>query len=223
MRCRRRLTSSGDATDGSPGCALIGVGGIAATWATVRLIAGPRAGALAAFALTACGPWYGSMFNHTKDIPFAAAMMGATFFLLRAVRALPSPRMRGLGRARTARSRKKVAPIMAAANGMSLVWLNIEPYHGPQAVNAKAARAPARGPAIRRTVAQVAAMPPTPISAHPGEPSVASPLDVSRRRQRTDRRLTLDPHPEVRDTPLVRPRGNLGVRSSYPRDNAQNR
>ncbi len=77
-------------------CALIGVGGIAATWATVRLIAGPRAGALAAFALAACGPWYGSMFNHTKDIPFAAAMMGATFFLLRAVRALPRPRMRDI-------------------------------------------------------------------------------------------------------------------------------
>jgi hypothetical protein len=32
------------------------------------------------------------MFNHTKDIPFAAAMMGATLFLIRAARALPSPR-----------------------------------------------------------------------------------------------------------------------------------
>jgi len=26
------------------------------------------------------------MFNHTKDIPFAAAMMGATYFLLRGAR-----------------------------------------------------------------------------------------------------------------------------------------
>ena len=33
------------------------------------------------------------MFNHTKDIPFAAAMMGATFFLLRAARDLPRPRL----------------------------------------------------------------------------------------------------------------------------------
>ncbi|MBN8966320.1 MAG: glycosyltransferase family 39 protein, partial [Rhizobiales bacterium] len=70
-------------------CAVIGVGGIAATWATARTIAGPRAGALAALSLAVCGVWYGPMFNHTKDIPFAAAMIGATYFLLRAVRGLP--------------------------------------------------------------------------------------------------------------------------------------
>jgi len=33
------------------------------------------------------------MFNHTKDVPFAAAMIGASCFLLRAVRDLPRPRM----------------------------------------------------------------------------------------------------------------------------------
>jgi len=32
------------------------------------------------------------MFNHTKDIPFAAAMMGATLFLIRIARLFPSPR-----------------------------------------------------------------------------------------------------------------------------------
>ena len=31
------------------------------------------------------------MFNHTKDIPFAAAMIGATLFLIRIARRLPSP------------------------------------------------------------------------------------------------------------------------------------
>jgi hypothetical protein len=72
-------------------CALIGIGGIGAAWATARLVAGPRAGAIAAFALATCGPWYGSMFNHTKDIPFAAAMIGASYFLLRASRELPRP------------------------------------------------------------------------------------------------------------------------------------
>jgi len=77
-------------------CALIGVAGIAAAWATARLVAGPRAGAIAAFALAVCGPWYGSMFNHTKDIPFAVAMMGAIYFLLRAARDLPKPRWRDL-------------------------------------------------------------------------------------------------------------------------------
>ena len=75
-------------------CALIGIGGIGAAVATARLIAGPRAGLIAAISLTLCGAWYGSMFNHTKDIPFAAAMMGATLFLFRIGRLLPSPRMR---------------------------------------------------------------------------------------------------------------------------------
>jgi hypothetical protein len=73
-------------------CALIGIGGIGAAAATARLIAGPRAALIAAVALSVCGAWYGTMFNHTKDIPFAAAMMGATLFLIRAARSLPSPR-----------------------------------------------------------------------------------------------------------------------------------
>ncbi len=73
-------------------CALTGIGGIVATWAVARLVAGPRAALLALLALAVCGPWYGSMFNHTKDIPFAAAMMGASYFLLRGARDLPRPR-----------------------------------------------------------------------------------------------------------------------------------
>lgn len=75
-------------------CALIGIAGIAAAGATARLVTGTRAGAIAAFALAVCGPWYGSMFNHTKDVPFGAAMMGATYFLLRAARRLPDARRR---------------------------------------------------------------------------------------------------------------------------------
>jgi hypothetical protein len=77
-------------------CGLTGLGGIVATWAVARLLAGPRAGLLALLALAVCGPWYGTMFNHTKDIPFAAAMMGATYFLLRGTRDLPRPRQRDL-------------------------------------------------------------------------------------------------------------------------------
>jgi hypothetical protein len=73
-------------------CALIGIGGIGAAAATARLVAGPRAALIAAAGFAVCGAWYGTMFNHTKDIPFAAAMMGATLFLIRAARALPSPR-----------------------------------------------------------------------------------------------------------------------------------
>ena len=73
-------------------CAFIGVGGVAATAATARLIAGPRAGLIAAVALAICGSWYGGMFNHTKDIPLAAMMMASCYFLIRASRDLPTPR-----------------------------------------------------------------------------------------------------------------------------------
>jgi len=74
-------------------CAIMGIGGVAASAATARLIAGSRAGLIAAVALVLCGAWYGAMFNHTKDIPFAAAMTGATLFLVRMARRLPSPRV----------------------------------------------------------------------------------------------------------------------------------
>jgi hypothetical protein len=74
--------------------ALTGVGGIVAVWATARAIAVSRAGLLAAVALALCGIWYGAMFNHTKDIPFASAMMGATYCLLLIGRELPRPRLR---------------------------------------------------------------------------------------------------------------------------------
>jgi Dolichyl-phosphate-mannose-protein mannosyltransferase len=73
-------------------CGLIGVGGILAAWATARAIGGARAGLFAALALVTCGVWYGAMFDHTKDIPFAAAMMGALYFLIRIGRELPRPR-----------------------------------------------------------------------------------------------------------------------------------
>lgn len=72
--------------------ATIGILGIAGAFATARLIAGPRAGLIALCALAVCGPYFGGMFNHTKDVPFAAAMIWAVFFILRIGRALPSPR-----------------------------------------------------------------------------------------------------------------------------------
>ena len=75
---------------------LTGLAGIAGAWATARLVAGPRAGAIAAFALAVSGCWYGAMFNHTKDIPFAAAMVWAIYFLLRTARELPQPRWRNV-------------------------------------------------------------------------------------------------------------------------------
>lgn len=68
------------------------MGGIGAAWATARATGGPRAAFFAATAIAVCGIWYGAMFAHTKDVPFAAAMMGALYFLLRLARELPTPR-----------------------------------------------------------------------------------------------------------------------------------
>ena len=77
-------------------CALIGIGGIAAAAATARLIAGPRAAFFTIVALALCGSWYGGMYNHTKGIPLASFMAGAMYFLIRATRDLPTPRIRDI-------------------------------------------------------------------------------------------------------------------------------
>ncbi|HEY3679959.1 MAG TPA: hypothetical protein VGL45_14665 [Bradyrhizobium sp.] len=100
-------------------CALIGIAGIGVTAATARAIAGARAGLLAAIALCVCGAWYGTMFNHTKDVPFAAAMMGATLFLIRIARRLPSPRARDIA---------AFGLLAGAALGMRVVGLILIAY-----------------------------------------------------------------------------------------------
>jgi hypothetical protein len=101
--------------------ALAGIGGVAATFATARLIAGPRAGFMAALALTLCGVWYGGMFNHTKDVPFAAAMMGALYYLLRGARDLPNPRRRDV---------VLFGIMLGAALGLRVIGLVIVAYLG---------------------------------------------------------------------------------------------
>ncbi|MDE2468891.1 MAG: glycosyltransferase family 39 protein [Bradyrhizobium sp.] len=100
-------------------CALIGVAGIGATAVTARSVAGPRAGLIATIALGVCGAWYGAMFNHTKDIPFAAAMMGATLFLIRIARHLPSPRLRDIA---------AFGVLAGAALGMRVLGLTLVAY-----------------------------------------------------------------------------------------------
>ncbi len=75
-------------------CAMIGVAGLGSAIATARLIGGARAGLLAGIALAVCGSWYGTMFHHSKDIPLAAAMAGALYFLMRMARDLPNPQSR---------------------------------------------------------------------------------------------------------------------------------
>lgn len=75
-------------------CGTIGVAGLGAAIATARMIGGARAGLIAGVALAVCGSWYGTMFHHSKDVPLAAAMAGALYFLMRAARDLPRPRPR---------------------------------------------------------------------------------------------------------------------------------
>ncbi|WP_377807765.1 glycosyltransferase family 39 protein [Azospirillum sp. A29] len=72
-------------------CALIGVAGIAVVWGVGRRLAGPRAGFLAGALLALCGPWYGGLFNHTKDVPFAVLMMAGVALLVRLAGQMPRP------------------------------------------------------------------------------------------------------------------------------------
>jgi hypothetical protein len=71
--------------------ALTGLAGIAAAWRLARFIAGPAAGFCAAALLAAMPNYYGHMFNNPKDIPLAAAMTWALYFVVRIVRAAPRP------------------------------------------------------------------------------------------------------------------------------------
>lgn len=73
--------------------ALIGIVGLAGVFRLGRFIAGPRAGFLALLLLALTGPWYGGMFNHTKDIPFAVGMIWGVYFLCRIAAALPRPKL----------------------------------------------------------------------------------------------------------------------------------
>jgi hypothetical protein len=105
-------------------CAAFGLGGVLAVWATARLIAGPAAGFLAAAMLATCGSFYGTIFNHTKDVPFAATMMAAVYFLLRIGRDLASsgrPRVRDL---------LPFAVLLGAATGIRVTGLLLVGYAG---------------------------------------------------------------------------------------------
>ncbi|MBF0335115.1 MAG: glycosyltransferase family 39 protein [Alphaproteobacteria bacterium] len=73
--------------------ALAGLAGIAATWRIGARLAGERAGFLAAAILSLSGVWWGGMFNHTKDVPFASAVAWTTWAVLRMLPELPRPRL----------------------------------------------------------------------------------------------------------------------------------
>ena len=72
-------------------CTIFGVPAIVATWRLARLLAGPRAGLWAVILLVLCPPFYGAMFNNTKDIPFAAGMTWMLYLSCRLIPSLPRP------------------------------------------------------------------------------------------------------------------------------------
>ena len=78
-------------------CATFGVLGIVATWRLARLLAGPRAGLLAVVLLVLCPAYYGTIFNNTKDIPFAAGMTWTLYLSCRLAACLPRPPFRLVG------------------------------------------------------------------------------------------------------------------------------
>jgi len=125
-------------------CGLIGLGGLAAAMATARLIGGARAGLMAGVALAVCGSWYGTMFHHSKDIPLAAAMAGALYFLLRAARDLPTPKPRDI---------VGFGLMTGAALGIKVLGLLLVGYVGVAILLSMPAAMPLTSPPARRFVA----------------------------------------------------------------------
>ncbi len=80
--------------------ACFGLAGLAGVWLLAARLAGERAGVAAMLLLLLTGAWSGAMFTHTKDVPFAAAMLWSLYFIVRVLPALPAPALRdvvGLG------------------------------------------------------------------------------------------------------------------------------
>lgn len=71
---------------------LVGVLGLVGVWKLGRALGGPRAGFLAALFLALTPNYYGQMFNNPKDVPFAAGMVWALYYIVRLAPELPWPR-----------------------------------------------------------------------------------------------------------------------------------
>ncbi len=70
--------------------AIFGFLGFVAVYKISNHIAGQRAGFFALVLLALTASWSGTMFTHTKDIPFAASMAWALYYTVVATRTLPS-------------------------------------------------------------------------------------------------------------------------------------
>ena len=82
--------------------AVVGLIGMWGTWRLTRLLSNETWACVAVLLLAATGAWWGPLFNETKDISFAAAMIWVTYYAARIAPQLPRPRLRhvvGLGAA----------------------------------------------------------------------------------------------------------------------------
>lgn len=73
--------------------AVFGLAGLVGAWRLARLVVGERAALVAPALLLLTGAWSGTMFTHTKDIPFAATMVWALYFTTRFVARPPAVRV----------------------------------------------------------------------------------------------------------------------------------
>ncbi len=71
---------------------MVGVAGLIGVWKLGRQLGGERCGLIAALFLLLTPNYYGQMFNNPKDIPFAAGMVWAFYYMARITPALPRPR-----------------------------------------------------------------------------------------------------------------------------------
>jgi hypothetical protein len=69
--------------------ASFGLVGIFGAWNLARLLAGEKAGIVASLLLALTGMYGGAMFTHTKDVPFAAAMVWSLYFITVIARRMP--------------------------------------------------------------------------------------------------------------------------------------
>jgi dolichyl-phosphate-mannose-protein mannosyltransferase len=76
--------------------ALVGILGLIGCYRVGHAIGGARVGFLAALFLLLTPNYYGQMFNNPKDIPFAAGVVWATYYMVRIVPVLPRPPLRVL-------------------------------------------------------------------------------------------------------------------------------
>lgn len=63
--------------------------GLIGVWKLAKLLGGEKAGILAVLLLAFTGMYGGAMFTHTKDVPFAAAMVWSLYFITALVARLP--------------------------------------------------------------------------------------------------------------------------------------